>query len=98
MTKTNIILTAAVVLLVGLCVYLYMRPNTKITERYQQQTFFKIDSIQKRLDSLQWYVNIYVPPQNTTKWRVDSFYNFKPIMDKDSLLESLNRVSRIKMK
>ena len=98
MTKSNIILTVIIAILVGLCVFLYMKsPQDKI-QAYQQATFAKIDSINMRFDSLRWFVNIYVPPQNNTKVRVDSFYNMKPIYDKDSLLNSLNIISQIKIK
>ena len=98
MTKANIILTVIIAILVGLCVFLYMRPTQNIAQSYQQATFAKIDSINRRFDSIRWFVNIYIPPQNNTKVRVDSFYNFKPIYDKDSLLNSFNTISRIKIK
>lgn len=96
MTKVNIILTIIIAGLVGLCVFLYMRPVPRV-DKFQHETFSKIDSIQKKLDSLQFYVNIYIPPKNVTKVRVDSFYNIKAIYDKDSLLQSLNLISSVKI-
>lgn len=91
--KIKLAMGVAIIVLVGLCVYLYLqKPETPYTPPPIDNT--ELDSIKREMDTIKVFV------KNYTKFNiepirivVDSFYAIKPITDDDELLQSLNRIS-----
>lgn len=91
--KSNWIYSILIAGLVGLSIYLYLRPTTATVMQYPQGALNSLDSINKKIDSIEDFVRKYKPQKVITRTRIDSFYNISVLTDKDSLLNSLNYIS-----
>ena len=91
MNKTLIALVVMVLLLGGLSVYFYTHPKIIKQPIYLPS---KVDSVTPKIDTIKIYLTKY-KPYNTTKVKKESenFYKITPIIDSDTLLESLINIS-----